>query len=190
MLLERFPYMLYSPRMLPEYFLNTPGLHILMDDENYVNHAQIRFGATKWRSVCIRTKPNSQYAQRTHRMRPEFEPFASPISIFLFTKQTEWLSGRFLLLAIYRVFVKYTLYWRFGRKACKKHMERVWYIIDPFAVFWKQSESMRKAFRKETEIKRKVFVNWRNLIHRDIRPVSKIHTNFVFGKHTEWHSGK
>ena len=76
MLPERFPYMPYAPRMLPEYFLNTHGRHIRMVDENNFEHAQRIFGATECRSVCTRTGPNSQYAPRTHRMLPEYDPFA------------------------------------------------------------------------------------------------------------------
>ena len=73
MLPERFPYMPYAPKMLPEYFQNTHGCHFRMVDENYFEHnyAQHICLATECRSVCTRTEPNSQYAPRTHRMLPE-----------------------------------------------------------------------------------------------------------------------
>ena len=82
MLPERVPYMPYAPRMFPEYFPNTHGRHIRMVYDNYFEHAQHIFGATECRSVCIRAEPNSQYAPRTHRLLPEYDPF-----------QTEWHSG-------------------------------------------------------------------------------------------------
>ncbi|KAG0730248.1 hypothetical protein GWK47_028641 [Chionoecetes opilio] len=94
MLPERFPYMPYAPTMLPEYFPNTHGRHIRMVDEYYFEHAQQIFGATKCRSVCIRTEPNSQCAPRTHRMLPEYDPFAPRTPKFLFGKQTEWHSAQ------------------------------------------------------------------------------------------------
>ncbi|KAG0723617.1 hypothetical protein GWK47_042369 [Chionoecetes opilio] len=94
MLPERFPYMPYAPRMLPEYFPKTHGRHIRMVDENYFEHAQQIFGATECRSVCIRTEPNSQYAPRTHRMLPEYDPFAPRTPKFLFGKQTDWHSAQ------------------------------------------------------------------------------------------------
>ncbi|KAG0722372.1 hypothetical protein GWK47_000599 [Chionoecetes opilio] len=94
MLPERFPYMPYAPRMLPEYFPNTHGRHIRMVDENYFEHAQQIFGATECRSVCIRTEPNSQCAPRTHRMLPEYDPFAPRTLKFLFGKQMEWHSAQ------------------------------------------------------------------------------------------------
>ena len=90
MLPGRFPCMQYVPRMLPEYFPNTHGRHIRMVDENDFEQAQHIFGATECRSVCIRTEPNSQCARRTHRMLPEYDPFAPRSPKFLFGKQTEW----------------------------------------------------------------------------------------------------
>ena len=80
--------------MLPEYFRNTHGRHIRMVDETYFEHAQHIFGDTECHSVCIRTEPNSQYATRTHRMLPEYDPFAPQTPKFLFGKQTEWHSGQ------------------------------------------------------------------------------------------------
>ena len=94
---ERFPYMLFAPRMLPEYFPNTYGRHIRMIrmvDENYFEHAQHIFGATECRSVCIRTKPYSQYAPSTHQMLPKYDPFATRPPKFLFGNQTEWHSAQ------------------------------------------------------------------------------------------------
>ena len=93
MLPERFPYMPYAPRMLPEYFPNTNGRHIRMVDENYFEHAQQMLGATECRSACIRTEGNSQHAHRTHRIHPEYSPFAPRTLKFLFGKHTEWHWG-------------------------------------------------------------------------------------------------
>ena len=52
---ERFPYIPYAPRMIPEYFLYTHGHHIRIVDENYFEHAQQIFGASECRAdqrVC------------------------------------------------------------------------------------------------------------------------------------------
>ena len=69
MLPERFPYIPYAPRVCC-----TLGwsLKIILNMHNRF------FGATECRSVCTRTEPNSQYAPRTHRMLPEYDPFAPP----------------------------------------------------------------------------------------------------------------
>ena len=94
MLPGRFPYMPYAPRMLPEYFPNTYGRHIRMVDDNYFEHAQHIFGPTECCFICIRTEPNRQYDPRTHRMRPEYDPFAPRTPKFIFGKQTKWHSGK------------------------------------------------------------------------------------------------
>ena len=80
--------------MVPEYFPNSHERHIRMIDDNYFEHAQHIFGATECRSVCIRTEPICQCAPRTHRMLPEYDPFAARTPKFLFGKQTEWHSGQ------------------------------------------------------------------------------------------------
>ena len=67
---------------------------IRMVDENYFEHAQQMFGATECRFVCICTEPHSQYAHITHRMLPEYDPFAYRTPEFLFEKQTEWHSAQ------------------------------------------------------------------------------------------------
>jgi len=55
MLPERFPYMPYVPRILP----NTHERYIQMVDKNYFENAQEIVGVTESRSVCIRTEPNN-----------------------------------------------------------------------------------------------------------------------------------
>ena len=94
---ERFSYMPYAPRLLPEYFPNRHGRHIRMIqkvDGNYFDHTKKIVVDTECRFVCIRTEPNSQYAPRTHIMLPEYDPFAPRTPKFLFGKQTEWYSAQ------------------------------------------------------------------------------------------------
>ena len=74
--------------MLPEYFPNIHGRNIRKADENYKIILNMHITILSYRIS------NSQYANRTHRLFPEYDPFAYRTPKFLFGKQTEWHSGQ------------------------------------------------------------------------------------------------
>jgi hypothetical protein len=107
-----FPDVFRTPTMLLECFPNTHGRHIRIVDENYFEHAQQFFDATECCFICIRTEPNSQCAPRTHRLLPEYDPFAPRTSKFIFGKQTEWHSGQCdrAIITVFNLACVFTVY--------------------------------------------------------------------------------
>ena len=80
-LTEHFPYMPNAHRMLSEHFPNTHIRYIWKIYENYFEHAHIFFEPPN-------AEPKSQYAPRTHRKLPEYDPLSFRTPTFLFGKQS------------------------------------------------------------------------------------------------------